>query len=58
METLSVLMTSISMAAGARRLADAPVAVEVRIAREQRDLHEGLVADELEVRFIAAICLP
>ncbi len=33
--------------AGARRLADAPVAIEVRIAREQRDLHEGLTADEL-----------
>jgi hypothetical protein len=27
------------MAAGARRLADTPMAIEMRIAREQRDLH-------------------
>jgi hypothetical protein len=31
------------VAAGARRFADAPMAIEVRIARKQRDLHGRLL---------------
>jgi hypothetical protein len=45
------------VSAGARRLANAPVTVEVRIAREQRDLHGCLVIAG-GVRLIAAISPP